>query len=209
MKKQTVDAKGMLCPKPLIMTKKALKDFKGEVTVLIDNKTSWENVSRFLSDNSISFRSSEEGGIYSLIVEADGSGESMSNAEDYCPLPAAPVRKKTAAASGHVICFKSDKMGDGPEELGRILIQGFCSTIKETSPLPSALVFYNTGVLLAKEGSPVLDSLMELEKDGMKILVCGTCADYFGIKEQIKAGVISNMYDILSCLSSAGSVLNP
>lgn len=207
MQKKTVDARGELCPKPLIMTKKALKDFEGTISVLLDNETAFENVKRFLSDNGKTFSSTVDGEIFNLTVNSDGSREEMTAAEDYCLIPAAPVQPNNK--NGHVICFKSDLMGDGDEALGRILIQGFCNTIKEAEPLPAGLVFYNSGIKLACKDSPVLPALKELEQMGIKILVCGTCADFYEIKDQIGVGIISNMYDITSTLTTAGHVVNP
>jgi len=100
-------------------------------------------------------------------------------------------------------------MGTGPADLGQILIQGCINTIKEVEPLPTALVFYNSGVKLTVDGSPVLQTLQDLEKSGVKILVCGTCANYFQIKDQVKAGIISNMYAILETLSQTGHIIYP
>ena len=100
-------------------------------------------------------------------------------------------------------------MGAGPAELGQILVQGCINTIKEVAPAPTALVFYNSGVKLTVDTSPVLQSLRELESSGVKILVCGTCANYFQIKDQVGVGIISNMYAILEALSQAGHVIYP
>lgn len=201
MSQNIVDAKGLLCPKPLIMTKKALKSGTGAFKVILDNKTAFENVSRFLTDNNVSYNIEENGEIFTLHVSADGKELKHSNAEDYCPAPSPDAAKQNSTAP--VFCFRNDRMGEGPEELGKILIQGCCNTLVELDPLPSALVFYNSGVHLTLKNSPVVESLKELEKKGVRILVCGTCADYFNVKDDVTAGTISNMYDILECLSSA------
>jgi selenium metabolism protein YedF len=200
----TIDAQGELCPKPLIMTKKQLNEtgINGKFIVLIDNETSKENVERFLSDNHILFQTSRKDNVYSIEVTKTKAEFSHPAAEDYCVPAAGP-------AAGHVVCFTSDQMGTGSADLGQILIQGCINTIKEVAPLPTALVFYNSGVKLAVEGSPVLEALQDLEQSGVKILVCGTCANFFQIKEQVKVGIISNMYAILETLSRAGHVINP
>ena len=100
-------------------------------------------------------------------------------------------------------------MGEGENELGEILIKAFINTIAEVSPLPGAIVFYNSGIFLTVEGSAVLESLQQLEKSGVKILVCGTCLEYYQKKEHIRAGIISNMYTILETLSSAKHIISP
>ncbi|MBI9109148.1 MAG: sulfurtransferase-like selenium metabolism protein YedF [Spirochaetales bacterium] len=207
MGKKTTDARGQLCPKPLIMTKNALKDFEGDLEVLIDNQTAFENVKRFLTDNGKTFTTASDGKNYTILVSSDGTPAEVTSAENYCTIPS--VTAGQAKRPPHVICFKSDLMGEGDEALGRILIQAFCNTIKEAEPLPSAMVFYNSGVRLTARSSPVLPALKELEEGGIRILVCGTCADYYEINDQIAAGIISNMYDITSCLTKAGHIIIP
>ena len=204
MENITVDARGALCPKPLIMTKKQLNQTATGDTfiVLIDNETSKENVERFLVDNGIAFETSAKDGVYTLQVTKTSADLSHPAAEEYC-------RPAPNSNTGYVFCFTDDKMGSGPEELGKILIQGCINTIKELSPPPTALVFYNSGVKMAIEESPVLESLQALEKSQVKILVCGTCANFFQVKDQVKTGIISNMYDILETLSKAGHVIYP
>lgn len=204
MKNIIVDARGELCPKPLIMTKKQLSQtgIDGTFVVLIDNETSKENVERFLTDNHILFQTSWEKDVYSILVTKTQAELSHPAAEDYCQPAAGPITR-------HAYCFTSDQMGAGPAELGQILVQGCINTIKEIAPIPAAIVFYNSGVNLTVDGSPVLQSLQDLETSGVKILVCGTCANYFQIKDQVGVGIISNMYAILETLSQASHVIYP
>ena len=105
--------------------------------------------------------------------------------------------------------FNHSGMGSGSEELGKILVQACVNAIKEVKPLPSSVLFYNGGVHLVCEGSPLVQSLEDLESRGVKILVCGTCLDYFGLKPRLKVGKVSNLLDILQTIASAGTVFNP
>ncbi len=205
MDKNIIDARGQLCPKPLILTKKAYnnKDIEDNYTILIDNETSKENVERFLKDNEIKFRTEKKDKYFQLYVTKQDNIIGT-EPENYCP-----TSERKNITGKHVICFKNDKMGFGEEELGKILIKGFINTIKEVEPLPEKVIFYNKGVQLILEESGLLDSLKELENSGVKILVCGTCADYFGIKDKIKVGIISNMYDITESLTKASHVIVP
>jgi selenium metabolism protein YedF len=100
-------------------------------------------------------------------------------------------------------------MGFGDPQLGSILVKAFVNTLASVSPLPSAIVCYNRGVFLALKGSPVLDALRELSGRGVRILVCGTCLDYYKQKENLAAGQVSNMYDIAEILLGAGHVIYP
>jgi len=203
---EQVDARGMQCPKPLIMTRSALADNSVDCTftVLIDNETSKENVERYLSDNLIEFETVEINGCWSIVVNKKDDGSNLPEAEPYCP-----ITRSSKQETGHVICITSKYMGSGSDELGEILMKGFSNTIKEVNPLPSEIIFYNEGVKLVEESSALADTFAELENLGVKITVCGTCADYFGIKDKIHVGTISNMYDILDSLSKSTNTVRP
>ncbi len=109
----------------------------------------------------------------------------------------------------HVISISSDQMGSGDSDLGSILIKGFINTISKVSPLPKQVILYNSGVKLAVDNSAVIDSLNELEKLGVEILSCGTCADFYKIDDKTGAGKISNMLEILDALTAASKVITP
>jgi len=114
-----------------------------------------------------------------------------------------------APKGNHVILLKNDKMGFGPDELGAILIRGFLKAVKETEPLPAAVIFYNQGIHLAVAGSPVLEILKDLEALGVTLLICGTCLDYFEKKNSMMAGQVSNMFDITETLTRAAHIITP
>lgn len=202
MEEMIVDARGQLCPKPLILTKQALKNRLENqlIRVLIDNETSKDNVLRFLSDNNVKASLINDNGVFTILISESPSELSHPRAESYCVTP---------SKTGTCIVIRSSRMGEGAEELGGILIKAFINTVKEVSPLPSTIIFYNGGIHLTTNDSPVIESLRELEKKGVKILICGTCAEYYQKKPQISVGTISNMYTIMETLASAGKILYP
>ncbi len=204
MEEILVDARGELCPKPLIMTKKSLKECApGQpMRVLIDNETSRNNVMRFLSDNGINAESKENDGVYTLLLHGAAGELQQPDAASYCTVSA-------PAPAPHVIVVKSNRMGAGDDELGTILLKAFINTIKEVEPLPGSIVFYNSGVLMTTDDSPVVEALRELEKQGVTLLICGTCAEFFGIKTNLSIGTISNMYSILETITAAGKIIEP
>lgn len=111
-------------------------------------------------------------------------------------------------ASGPLVLVVSDRqMGRGDEELGQILVRGFFHTLGEVAPIPDTLIFFNAGVKLVVDDSPVLEDLQALESRGIAILACGTCLDYFEIKDRLAVGQVSNMYDIASAMLSAGKMV--
>ena len=201
MKDHTVDARGLPCPQPLILTKQALTSLREgqRLRILIDNKISCDNVSRFLRDHGMNPVQSIEEGVYTLEAEKGDDASALGNAAAYCT----PAEVTT----GPVVVINHDGMGSGSEDLGKILLQACVNTLKDISPRPAAIVCYNAGVFVAEEDSPTIPALQELVKQGVTLLVCGTCVDYFELKNRIAVGTISNMYDILQQLSTAGRII--
>jgi selenium metabolism protein YedF len=201
-----VDTKGQQCPAPLIATKRTLKEsITGEsFKVLTDNKTSLDNISRFLRDNKTEFIVEEKDGIWSLIITKSTMSESISNAEDYCTTDVPHFTQ-----GDFIIAFTSDKMGEGDEELGRLLITNFIKAIKDLDVLPGKMVFYNNGVKLGAADSPVAEHLKEIESMGIGLLFCATCAKFYSLEEKIKIGTLSNMYEIAQVMASTGNIVKP
>lgn len=199
-----IDARGKNCPLPLVMTKKALLESREDETILIiiDNDISLKNVSRFLKDQDMQIQVEKKEDAYHLMVTKTGTIPENIDAEAYC-YPEGTENKN------YVMVFKQDKVGHGAGELGDILIKGFVNTLPEITHKPGFLVFLNTGIHLTTKDSDVLEALQLLEKKGVKILVCGTCLDYFNKKDDIAVGEISNMYDILECITQAAKVIHP
>ncbi len=195
---KTIDAKGLACPQPVILTKKALET-ESEVTVIVDNETARENVTRLAEKSGCAISvESVNNGTFNLIISKKGAASSTE---------ASP---QTARQSGpNIFVISSNTMGKGDDELGAALMKAFIHTIFSLDYLPDMLIFYNTGVKLAVKESDVLDDLKKLEEQGVEILICGTCANFFNIKDDIAAGIISNMYDIAGAMSKAGRIVMP
>lgn len=201
---KTIDAKGKSCPLPLIMTKKAINEMAQDETlkILIDNDISMKNVSRFLEDNGMKVTIEKKENAYHLFVNKTGNIPENKFIEDYCEIEQVPK-------TGYAMVFKQNKVGHGADDLGTILIKAFINTLPEIKNKPEWLIFLNTSIYLTTKDSPVLESLQKLEKSGIEILVCGTCLDYFGKKDELAVGIISNMYDIMECMSKADKVIHP
>jgi selenium metabolism protein YedF len=201
-----VDTKGLLCPKPIIETKKVLKEVAVGDTfmVITDNKTSLNNLKKFLKDNHSEFSITQESGVWSLKVTKLSGDFKTNPVEEYC----APDMNDFAKGD-YVIAITSDCMGQGDEELGRKLMKSFMSIILYLDKLPSAMVFYNSGVKLAIKDSEEIEYLLELEKHDVEIIICGTCVDFFGIRKQLGTGTINDMLTITNRLIKAGKVIRP
>jgi selenium metabolism protein YedF len=193
-----IDAKGLACPQPVIMAKKALEDH-GDVIIVVDNQTAVENVSRMGKNRGCGVEVNALPGGASEIHLVAGKDAVQ-------PGPAGAAKVQSGPS---VFVLSQDRMGRGDDELGYVLIKAFLHTLTEIENLPDTLIMYNTGAKLAAEGSEVLDDLKKLEEMGVEILVCGTCANYFGLSGKIAAGKISNMYDIAGAMASSGRLVMP
>ena len=203
---QIIDTSGQQCPAPLIATRRALKETSdGEsFRVITDNQTSFSNISRFLRDNYTEFTSEETNGIWILTITKKTSGAVYSNPEDYCTKEIPHFSR-----GDFVIAITSDKMGEGDEDLGHLLIANFIKAIKDLDKLPAKMVFYNRGVMLGDENSPVVDQLKEIEKMGVELLICATCVKHYSLEEKIKIGTLSNMFEIAQVMANAGNIVKP
>ena len=108
-----------------------------------------------------------------------------------------------------VIYVSSETLGRADDELSVILMTSFLDTLSQFKDEISHAIFIYTGAKLTAEGSPVLEQLRLLDQVGVQILVCGTCANYFGIKDKLAVGRISNMYAIIETLSQAERIIQP
>jgi selenium metabolism protein YedF len=100
-------------------------------------------------------------------------------------------------------------MGEGDEDLGRLLTGNFIKALKDLDHLPAKIVFYNKGVMLGRVGSPYESDLSELEKMGVTLLFCATCIDHYTIRDQVRIGHFSNMFEIAQTMASASHVIKP
>ncbi len=199
----TVDTKGLKCPQPLIMLKEALIEMKAgdKVTVYTDNNTSLKNLVTYLKDQGVEPDVTTEGKVHKIVSERPESNITQTDPARYCD-PGSPV-------NDYVVCVKSEMMGEGDPELGKMLMETFLDNLKLQEHLPTHVVMYNGGVKLAMKQSPACKSLSELEELGTRIMLCGTCIDYYSLQYDIGVGMISNMLVITETLASTGHVIYP
>jgi selenium metabolism protein YedF len=212
MLQKKIDNRGLSCPQPVINTKKVLDEmFKGgnnefTLTVIVDNEAAKENVSRLAGTFGCEVSVQEkEDGIFVVIHNTEKKDhieeESQPEANVSCCCASEASEKET------VLLITSSTLGQGSEELGKILMRSFIYTLKETEFAPSKILFLNSGVYLTTEGSPVLDELKQLTEMGIEIFSCGTCLDYYKLKEKLEVGIVTNMYDIADSIRSAGKCI--
>jgi selenium metabolism protein YedF len=200
---KTIDARGLKCPMPLINTKKALVESKpGEsLIIIIDNDTSVKNVTRYLEDNGIPVNTTKKGSSWELLVNKGDKELAKSNPEAYCG-------EHGTNTGNYVVLYAKNRLGEGDNDLGQKLLGMMLESLKAQDVIPDKLIFMNSGVLLITSGSPFLPALVELEMNGVELIACGTCLEFYGKKDELAIGRISNMFEIVEVLRTAGHVIN-
>ena len=194
-----IDARGLACPAPVLHTKAALQEEKpGSVKVMVDNAASQQNVQRFLESQGFQTALEQKGTDYLVI------GTCGLEPGEHAQLPA---EQQSDVKKIMVMCT-TDRMGFGDDELGLKLMASFLRTLKEMGSELWRLVLVNNGVKLTIDTSEVLEDLRDYEKEGLKILVCGTCLNHFDLLEKKQVGETTNMLDIVTAMQLADQVIN-
>ncbi len=195
--REIVDARGLACPQPVILAGKALE--KNErIAVIVDNPMAVENIRRLGAKMGCEMVVEEKGGGIVHIHLTRGASPPAAR-EDLEALAVC-----TPSGGGpYVVALPENRMGRGNDALGEILIKAFVHTLTQIDPLPEKVICYNTGVLLALDDSPALDDLRRLRDAGVEVLVCGTCLNFFDVKDRLAVGSVSNMYEIAGSMAAA------
>ena len=200
----TVNAMGDNCPIPVIKTKKAMQALTRPETieVLVDNEIAVQNVTKMASSSGGKVTSEKLGEKeYKVTIEMEGAPAAAAEEEGETCMP--DRRNNT------VVVVSSDRMGTGNDDLGKVLIKGFIFAVTQLDTLPKTILFYNGGATLTCEGSDSLEDLKSLEAQGVEIMTCSTCLDYYGMKEKLAVGSVTNMYSIVEKMAGASNIIKP
>ncbi len=183
----TIDALGLACPQPVILTKRVIRDENPEeLLVLVDNEIATENLAKMAKELAYTVSTTHpEEGRYEVRLTKTG---------------AAKEEKTTPARNSYVVVLAHNLMGSGDEALSKTLMKSFLYALTEQDELPEAVLCYNAGVFLTSEESDALEDLKTLEEKGVSILSCGLCLDYYHRKENLLVGEVTNMYRIVELM---------
>lgn len=193
-----IDARGKQCPIPVIMAKKELDANVQDVEILVDGQTQAENLARL--GDTIGRPATAEPCDGKILVKF-ANGETKKDAEF-------DVNSCTTNNT-YAVFYNKNSIGTNEGELGHNLAKMSIFTLSESEAVPSYMLFMNEGVkLVAGDIDPqIADNLNALIEKGTKVLVCGTCLNFYNIKDELKVGTVSNMYDILGAMQSVGKVI--
>ena len=202
-----INAMGDACPIPVVKTRNAIRDLGGAgvVQTLVDNEIAVQNLTKMANQKGYGVQSEKQAATRFLVTLTVGeSPQASADAQvDACPAPA------TGASRNVVVAVASGVMGEGNDELGAVLMKGFLYALSQQESLPRTLLFYNGGAALTCEASPSLTDLKSLEAQGVEILTCGTCLNFYGLTEKLRVGTVTNMYTIAEILTQADLVVKP
>lgn len=200
-----VNAMGDTCPIPVIKTKKAIEGLNGAgvVETFVDNEIAVQNLKK-MADQKGYKASCEKLGDNQYKVKMT-IGEAVEEKKEEF----AKKSERSDSSENTVVVISSSKMGEGEEELGKVLIKGFIYALTQLNTLPKTMLFYNGGAFLTCEGSESLEDLKFLKEQGVEIFTCGTCLNYYGLTEKLQVGEITNMYVIAEKMTQADKVVKP
>ena len=199
-----IDCRGMACPLPVVNAKKAAEEMKDAdvLTVLVDNEIAVQNLSRFAQHKGFNVSAEKRGEQeYAVIMGIAAAATKTQEEEIAC---AVDTRRK-----GMLVVLSSNTMGSGDAKPGTALMKAFVFALTKQDQLPDTILCYNTGASLTCEGADTLEDLKLLESEGVTVLTCGTCLDFYGLKEKLAVGSVTNMYDIVERMENAAQIIKP
>lgn len=202
---KVIDCKGMACPLPVVNAKKAAEELgSGDVlAVLVDNEIAVQNLSRFGEHKGFVVSADKRGdNEFAVVMQITGNAAAKAKEEEVaCVMDS---RRK-----GMLVVLSANVMGTGDSKLGTSLMKAFVFALTKQDQLPDTILCYNTGAYLTCEGADTLEDLKLLESEGATILTCGTCLDFYGLKEKLAVGGATNMYDIVERMENAAQIIKP
>ena len=221
MEKRIVDARGLACPLPVVNAKKAVGEFReaGLLTVLVDNEIAVQNLQKFAARKGLTAAGEKKGEKeYQVTIQVvPGGGKAPETANGAANIPERAMQagdeevvcSPDSRKKGLVVVLSANVMGGGEEKLGKALMKAFIFALTKQDVLPETILCYNSGAYLTCEGSDSLEDFRALEAEGVRIMTCGTCLDFYGLKEKLAVGTVTNMYDIVETMEGAGSLVRP
>lgn len=192
-----IDAKGKNCPIPVIMAKKEIDNGRDSFIVEVDNKIAVENLKKLAKNQ----------GFYSTVKEEENKFSVVFTKEcEECNEILSKLNNKSLLGNWAVFIGK-EIIGEGDNELGKNLMKMFFYTLSESDNLPKYILFMNGGVKVPTLNEQAAEHLKDIEEKGTEIMVCGTCLNFYNLEDKLKAGKVSNMYDISNAMKEVDKVI--
>ena len=198
---ERINAINKACPIPVVETKKMLATLKqgDSVEVTVDNFIAVQNISKMAEQKQLEMTTEKVNDNHYIVRLTIQEVEESTR-----------VKEEAVQRPEHTtVVIASDKMGDGDEKLGHLLMKGFIYALTEQEILPQTVLLYNTGAYLSTETSESIADLKYLEAQGVEVLTCGTCLNHYGLAEKLAVGSATNMYVIVEKQLEATKLVRP
>lgn len=201
-----VNAMGDACPIPVVKTKNAIRELGGAgvVETLVDNEIAVQNLTKMANQKGYGIRSEKLSENEFKVTMTIGEGAELPAESEETSCALLPTDKKNI-----VVVISSKQMGTGNDELGATLLKGFIYALGQQDTLPKTILFYNGGASVTCEESPSLEDLKSLQAQGVEILTCGTCLNFYGLTDKLQVGEVTNMYSIAEKMTQADLIIKP
>lgn len=208
-----IDAIGKECPIPVIMAKKEIDNGNNDFLIEVDNNIAVENLKRLANSQGLIINVESEDSIFKVSFSKNSNKVSEINIQneiencEECDEILEKIEVKKNKKDTWSVFIGKDIIGAGNEELGKSLMKMYFYTISESKDLPKSILFMNDGVKVPTLNEQAIEHLKTLEENGVEILVCGACLNFYGLEEKLKVGKVSNMYDITNYMNESSKVI--
>lgn len=200
-----IDARKKVCPIPVVMAKEAMET-EQEIQVIVDNFVAVQNIEKMARVKGYACSHAASGEDYLVTLSRNGQPDTPAAAQ---PAGQPVLPAECCQSASYAVVINKEGMGQGDPVLSKKLLSAFFFALTKQDILPAVILFYNQGAYYTCQDSPLLEDLRTLEKMGVRILTCGTCLDYYGLKEKLVIGGVSNMYEIVETMAAADKVIVP
>ncbi|EFW37477.1 sulfurtransferase-like selenium metabolism protein YedF [Treponema phagedenis] len=191
---EKIDARGLLCPRPVILTKKLISEKNPDtILVIVDNEIATQNLSKLASQLGFKVEVTKEEKDYNVYFTKTGEVQSEET-------------KMSNEGDEFIVVFSSDRLGVGDEDFSKKLLEGFVYSLSQKDKIPTHIICYNKGVRLTTVNKNTIEDLKSMEAKGTKILSCGLCLENYNVKDSLCVGSITNMDTIVDLMISKKTV---
>ena len=202
-----INALEKACPMPVILTKRAMKEFPNEdIEILVDNEIATQNLKKMADQLGFETKVEKSSESYYIVQLIKATIDKNLVNQDVEKETIFPKKENELQGQPYIVSIHSETIGNGSEELGSTLMKSFLFSLSEQEQLPEKILFYNGGAKLTAEGSPVLQDLQAMASDGVELLTCGICVEFFALEDKLMVGEATNMYRIVELQSSYKTV---
>ncbi len=192
---------------PVILTKRAMKEFPNEdIEILVDNEIATQNLKKMADQLGFETKVEKSSESYYIVQLIKGTTDKNLVNQVVEKETIFPKKENELQGQPYIVSIHSETIGNGSEELGLTLMKSFLFSLSEQEQLPEKILFYNGGAKLTAEGSPVLQDLQAMASDGVELLTCGICVEFFALEDKLMVGEATNMYRIVELQSNYKTV---